>query len=172
MAGRGQPATLLGRQRECATLDGLLADAREGQSRVIVLRGEAGVGKSTLLDYTSDTARGWRVARAVGIESEMELAYSGLHQICAPLFDVVERLPVEGKLPPWLSGALLRTGPAKYDLERQTLNHWFDGLAMLHRFGFADGQVSYRNRFLQSNSYREDMAAGRLVRGEFASETR
>jgi beta,beta-carotene 9',10'-dioxygenase len=83
---------------------------------------------------------------------------------------VIERLPVEGKLPAWLSGSLLRTGPAKYDLERQTLNHWFDGLAMLHRFGFADGQVSYRNRFLQSNSYREDMAAGRLERGEFASD--
>jgi len=83
---------------------------------------------------------------------------------------VVDRLPIEGKMPPWLSGALLRTGPAKFDLERQTVNHWFDGLAMLHRFGFADGQVSYRNRFLQSNSYREATAAGALVRGEFATD--
>ena len=83
---------------------------------------------------------------------------------------VVDRLPVTGKMPAWLSGALLRTGPAKFDLEHQTLNHWFDGLAMLHRFGFADGQVSYRNRFLQSNSYREARAAGALVRGEFATD--
>jgi len=83
---------------------------------------------------------------------------------------VVERLPVEGAMPAWLSGALLRTGPAKFDLARQTVNHWFDGLAMLHRFGFADGQVSYRNRFLQSNSYCEATAAGALVRGEFATD--
>ena len=75
---------------------------------------------------------------------------------------VVDRLPIQGEMPAWLSGALLRTGPAKYDLGRQTVNHWFDGLAMLHRFGFADGNVSYRNRFLQSNSYREASAKVRL----------
>jgi carotenoid cleavage dioxygenase-like enzyme len=83
---------------------------------------------------------------------------------------VVDCLPVTGRMPAWLSGALLRTGPAKFDLERQTVNHWFDGLAMLHRFGFANGKVSYRNRFLQSNPYREARAGGALVRGEFATD--
>jgi hypothetical protein len=75
-------------------LDQLLADVLAGQSRVLVLRGEAGVGKSALLGYVSDRVDGWQVARAVGVESEMELAYAGLHQLCAPLLDRLERLPV------------------------------------------------------------------------------
>ena len=63
------------------------------QSGVIVLRGEAGVGKSALLDHVSERVSGWHVAGAVGVESEMELAYSGLHQLCAPMMDRVDRLP-------------------------------------------------------------------------------
>jgi DNA-binding CsgD family transcriptional regulator/tetratricopeptide (TPR) repeat protein len=86
--------TLLGRRTECEELDGVLADALGGRSRVIVLRGEAGVGKSALLGYVSERVAGWQVARAVGVESEMELAYSGLHQLCAPLLDRLDRLPV------------------------------------------------------------------------------
>jgi beta,beta-carotene 9',10'-dioxygenase len=82
----------------------------------------------------------------------------------------VESLPVTGAIPTWLSGALLRTGPAKFDLGRQTLNHWFDGLAMLHRFAFSKGRVAYANRFLQSANYREQRRSGRLSRGEFASD--
>ena len=54
----------------------------------------------------------------------------------------IDRLPIKGRFPEWLSGALLRTGPAKYDLGRQTVSHWFDGLAMLHRFGRA-GRAAY-----------------------------
>jgi predicted ATP-dependent serine protease len=83
-----------GRRAECEALDRLLADALAGFSRVTVLRGEAGVGKSELLDYLSDRAASWHVATAVGVESEMELAYSGLHQLCAPMLDHLERLPV------------------------------------------------------------------------------
>jgi hypothetical protein len=64
-----------------------------GGSRVIVLRGEPGAGKSALLDYLSDRAAGWRVARAAGSESEIELAYSGLHQLCGPMLDHLARLP-------------------------------------------------------------------------------
>ena len=60
----------------------------------MVLRGEAGVGKSALLDYLFDRVDGWQVARAVGVESEMELACAGLHQLCGPLLDRLERLPV------------------------------------------------------------------------------
>jgi hypothetical protein len=63
---------LLGRRRECEVLDGALAEARNGRSRVVVLRGEAGAGKSALLDYLSVQADGWQTATAVGIESERE----------------------------------------------------------------------------------------------------
>ena len=86
---------LLGRRAECEALDRLLGDALAGRSRVSVLRGEAGVGKSALLGYVSDRVPvpDWRVATAVGVESEMELAYSGLHQLCAPLLDRLDGLP-------------------------------------------------------------------------------
>src|SRR5215218_7649793 len=91
---RPQRPKLLGRHPECAALDQLLADVLDGTSRVTVLRGEAGVGKSALLGYLSDRVAGWRVARAVGVESEMELAYAGLHQLCGPMLDHLERLPI------------------------------------------------------------------------------
>src|SRR4051812_13456880 len=84
---------LLGRRTECRALDRLLADVLAGSSGVLVLRGEAGVGKSALLDYVSDRAEGFRVVSAVGVEAEMEFAYSGLHQICAPILDQLEGLP-------------------------------------------------------------------------------
>jgi DNA-binding CsgD family transcriptional regulator/tetratricopeptide (TPR) repeat protein len=71
-----------------------LAETLAGRGRVMVLRGEAGVGKSALLGYLSDRVAGWQVARAVGVESEMELAYSSLHQLCAPMLDHLDRLPV------------------------------------------------------------------------------
>jgi len=93
-------AGLVGRREECAALDRLVADVLAGSSRVLVLRGDAGVGKSALLGYLSDRVAGeagrgggWRVVSAVGVESEMELAYSGLHQLCAPLLDHLDELP-------------------------------------------------------------------------------
>ena len=87
-------AELVGRRDECAALDRLVADVLAGASRVLVLRGEVGVGKSALLGYLSGQVSGWRVASVVGVESEMELAYSGLHQLCAPLLDHLGELPV------------------------------------------------------------------------------
>jgi DNA-binding CsgD family transcriptional regulator len=84
---------LRGRRTECKALDRLLADARNDRSGVVVVRGEAGVGKTALLDYLDERADGFRIVRAVGIESEMELAYAGLHQLCAPLLDGLEGLP-------------------------------------------------------------------------------
>jgi DNA-binding CsgD family transcriptional regulator len=84
---------LLGRRAECDLLDNALADAHAGRSRVVVLRGEAGIGKSALLDHVSSQLGGWRVATAAGVEAELELAYSGLHQICSPLLQELERLP-------------------------------------------------------------------------------
>ena len=87
---------LYGRRTECQILDRLLADVRAGQSRVLILRGEAGAGKSVLLDYLAGRASGsgCRVARVVGVESEMELAFAGLHQLCAPMLSRAARLPV------------------------------------------------------------------------------
>lgn len=92
--GGRRSGTLLGRRRERAALDRLVADVIGGESRVLVLRGSAGVGKSALLDHLAEQVAGWRLASAVGVESEMELAYSGLHQLCAPLLHHVEQLPV------------------------------------------------------------------------------
>jgi DNA-binding CsgD family transcriptional regulator len=87
------PAPLLGRRSECAALDRLVATVRAGPSRALVLRGEAGVGKSALLEYLVRRASGCGIARAAGVESEMELAFAGLHQLCAPFIDRLERLP-------------------------------------------------------------------------------
>ena len=84
---------MLGRPRECAALDQLVASVRTGPSRALVLRGEAGVGKSALLEYLVQHTSGCGIARAVGVESEMELAYAGLQQLCAPFLDHLERLP-------------------------------------------------------------------------------
>ncbi len=84
---------LRGRGQQCGALDGLLADARAGRSRVLVVRGEPGIGKTALLDYAIQSASGFRVARAAGVESEMELAFAALHQLCAPMLDRLERLP-------------------------------------------------------------------------------
>ena len=85
---------LLGRDPECQVLDRLVMDAVAGRSGVLVLRGEAGIGKTELLAYVSQRAERTRVARAVGVESEMELAYNGLHQLCAPMLDHLEQLPL------------------------------------------------------------------------------
>ena len=84
---------LRGRRTERAALDRLLAEVRAGQSRVLVLRGEAGVGKTALLDYVHEQASGFRMARAVGVESEMELAFAGLHQLCTPMLSKLAGLP-------------------------------------------------------------------------------
>jgi DNA-binding CsgD family transcriptional regulator len=84
---------LLGRRSECETLERLLADAEEGQSRVLVVRGEAGVGKTALLGYLEARASAYRIARSSGVESEMELAFAGVHQLCAPMLGRLARLP-------------------------------------------------------------------------------
>ena len=83
---------------------------------------------------------------------------------------VVDELEMTGELPRWLGGSLLRNGPAKFEIGGQPMRHWFDGLAMLHRFTIADGRVSYGNRFLESRSYRAAREQGRMVYGEFATD--
>ena len=85
--------SLLGRADECALLDGLIADIRRGESRSLVLRGEAGIGKTALLTYLVESASEETVVRAVGVESDMELAFAGVHQLCGPMLDRLPLLP-------------------------------------------------------------------------------
>lgn len=83
---------------------------------------------------------------------------------------ICERLPVEGRVPAWLQGTLVRNGPGTFEVGRQSYRHWFDGLAMLHRFSFANGEVSYANKFLNTKAYEEAMATGRISYSEFATD--
>jgi DNA-binding CsgD family transcriptional regulator len=87
-----ETGVLRGRRREQETLDRLLRDVRAGQSRVLVLRGEAGAGKTALLDYLTEQASAARVIRAAGVEPESEIAYAALQQLCAPLLGYLDRL--------------------------------------------------------------------------------
>ena len=88
------PVRLMSRRRESDALRRLVDAVRAGESRALVVRGEPGVGKTALLDYVGDQASGCRVVRAAGVQSEMELAFAGLHQLLGPLLDHLERLPV------------------------------------------------------------------------------
>src|SRR6478736_1755455 len=85
---------LIDRDAERGTLKRLVAAVRAGESRALVVSGEAGVGKTALLDYLAGNASGCRVVRTAGYQSEMELAFAALHQLCAPLLDGLTRLPV------------------------------------------------------------------------------
>ena len=91
---RGPATELTNRHHERGVFDQLINAVRAGESRVLVVRGDPGVGKTVLLDYLVSRAPGCRVARAVGVQSEMELVFAGLHQLCAPMLDHLELLPV------------------------------------------------------------------------------
>src|SRR3954464_13804767 len=96
MAGAASTAEapmLRGRRDERAVLDGLLEDARAGRSGVLVLRGEAGIGKTALLEDVIASASDVTLLRAVGVESERELAFGALHQLCGPVLDRLDRIP-------------------------------------------------------------------------------
>ena len=89
----GTRTTLRGRASECALLDDLVSAVRRGESRSLVLRGEAGIGKTALLEHLIAAAPELTVVRAVGVESEMELAYASLQQLCGPLLNRLDKLP-------------------------------------------------------------------------------
>jgi hypothetical protein len=84
---------LRGRRGECQALDLLVEGVQAGRSSVLVVRGEAGSGKTALLEYVRERASGCRIARAGGVESEMELPFAGLHQLCTPMLRPMQRLP-------------------------------------------------------------------------------
>jgi DNA-binding CsgD family transcriptional regulator len=106
-SGIGDPAAgLTGRLSERGVLDRFVAGVRAGEGRALVVRGEPGVGKTALLDYLAGRASGCRVARAAGVQSEMELAFAGLHQLCAPMLDHAESLPVPQREALWTAFGL------------------------------------------------------------------
>src|SRR3954471_2117706 len=88
-----QASGFVDRTSERQVLDQLLTYVREGQSAVLVIRGEPGIGKTALLRYTARLASGFRVAQVTGVEAEMELPFAAIHQLCAPLLDQLEALP-------------------------------------------------------------------------------
>lgn len=89
----GREQRLRGRTTECDALRRLIANVQSAQSQVLVLRGEAGVGKTALLDFVAQQANGFRITPVAGVESDMELAYAGLQQLCAPLMNNLDDLP-------------------------------------------------------------------------------
>ena len=93
MPDRGGARLCVDGPDECALLDDLIGDIRRCESRSLVLRGEAGIGKTALLEYLVESASDLTVIRAVGVESEMELAYAGLHQFCGPMLARLRELP-------------------------------------------------------------------------------
>ena len=93
LAGAAPERRLRGRRSECEELDRLLANMQAGHSRALVVHGEPGAGKTALLGYLVERARGCHIARAAGIKAEMELSFAGLHQLCSPFLDRLERLP-------------------------------------------------------------------------------
>lgn len=113
---------LHGRETEQQVIDGLLADARAGRSSAVVVRGETGIGKTALLGYAASAADGMLVLRSAGVETEAELAFSGLHLLLRPVLDGIERLP--GPQATSLRGAL---GLA----EGETRDRFLTGLAVL-----------------------------------------
>src|ERR1700722_3780324 len=104
-----------------------------------------------------------------------EAALAGVTPTAAGFADLrdeteIPSLPVTGRLPAWLRGSLVRVAPAQWDIGERTLNHWFDGFAMLHRFQLSAGNVSYANRFLQTESYKAAQRTGKIEFREFASD--
>jgi hypothetical protein len=91
---QGRIPALINRRRERGVLDRLINAVRAGQSQLLLVRGDPGVGKTALLNYVAERASGCQVVRVAGVQSEMELAFAGLHLLCAPMLDRLDRLPV------------------------------------------------------------------------------
>jgi beta,beta-carotene 9',10'-dioxygenase len=127
---------------------------------------ETGLTRRTLLGAAAASVVGVPLARAATpAAADHRLGFADVeHELS------IGRLDVDGRLPGWLSGTLVRNGPGRYEVGERTFEHWFDGLAMLHAFGFARGQVSYRNRFLRSSAYEAAEREGLIKFNEFATD--
>uniref|UniRef100_G3QAT0 Carotenoid-cleaving dioxygenase, mitochondrial n=1 Tax=Gasterosteus aculeatus aculeatus TaxID=481459 RepID=G3QAT0_GASAC len=107
-------------------------------------------------------------------QTTLSLLTMGLETI-EPLVRSVEETPepisaeVQGTIPSWISGKLLRNGPGKFEFGNTHYNHWFDGMAMLHQFKIHEGQVTYMSRFLDSDAYKNNREKDRIVMSEFGT---
>jgi DNA-binding CsgD family transcriptional regulator len=109
---RQRAASLRGRSSELSALARIVEAVRAGESRVLVIRGEPGVGKTALLDQLTTQVQDCQVVRALGVQSEMELAFAGLHQLCAPMLSRIDRLPVPQREALQTAFGLISAGPA------------------------------------------------------------
>src|SRR4051812_48861339 len=112
-----------------------------------LLKGAAGAGAAAALGGPVTALARAAAAKAAG--PEYAIGFTTLRKEVR-----IGRLPVEGRLPDWLRGTLVRNGPGQFEIGEETFNHWFDGLAMLHAFSFEKGRVAYANRFLRSSQYK------------------
>lgn len=93
----------------------------------------------------------------------------------APLFQTVQEIPqpiptkITGTIPKWIQGSLLRNGPGKFEFGDYNFNHWFDGMALMHKFAIVDGKVTYMSKFLESNAYKSNESENRIVVSEFGT---
>ncbi len=143
----------MGKTRRELLLDGSKVAAGLAVAGAISPAGPAGIAQS-LADPRSSLRR-----------PGFNLAFKSLEQET-----FLPRIDLDGKLPRWLTGSLLRNGPALFEIEEEKFNHWFDGLAMLHAFSFKGGKVSYRNRFLRSSQYWAWKREGRIKFSELATD--
>ena len=126
-----------------------------------LLKGAAGVGAAAALAGPAVLVR----AAAAAAPPEYALGFTTLRKEVR-----LDRLPVEGRLPDWLRGTLVRNGPGQFEVGQEKFNHWFDGLAMLHAFSFEKGRVAYANRYLRSSQYKAAREEGRIMFSEFATD--
>ena len=102
---------------------------------------------------------------AYTVTNKFQLGFSTLNEELN-----LENLQVKGTIPKWLSGTLIRNGPAKFEVGKEKFQHWFDGLAMLHKFSFKEGKVSYANKFLESKAYQSARDTDKISYREFATD--
>src|SRR3954468_1890488 len=135
------------------------------RTRRELLRDGAGLGAAALVGGAG-LGIGARGAAAAGARSAPYAA--GFRSLTDEVR--LPHLDIDGQMPRWLRGVLVRNGPALFEIGEQRLNHWFDGLAMLHGFAFGDGRVSYANRFLRSSAYDAWKREGRMKYSEFGTD--
>lgn len=134
------------------------------RTRRELLRDGAGLGAAALVGGGAALGAA-RPALAAAEQAPYAAGFSSLkHEVRLP------RLEVDGTMPSWLQGVLVRNGPALFEIGTQSYNHWFDGLAMLHGFAFGRGRVSYANRFLRSSAYDAYKKTGKMKFSEFGTD--
>ncbi|XP_068097058.1 carotenoid-cleaving dioxygenase, mitochondrial-like [Hyperolius riggenbachi] len=129
------------------------------------------------MDYILSAIYNIPVVKNFLIQEENQVCFVSQEgrECIAPLFQTVQETPqpipttITGRVPKWIDGSLLRNGPGKFEIGKYNFNHWFDGMALMHKFTIAKGEVTYMSKFLQSNAYKSNEAENRLVVSEFGT---